>query len=290
MKRLSLVLFSAALLTSAAILAVWLGFGSQQNASAAAAAPGLVVMTRSYASPPNTPVNARAATHIESAAAGRWTAMARHYASVWTLRTAQASSGRWEAMARHSFAPARASAERWTALARRDAYTQAGASREVVMTRHYAPARASRPEQAAAERWNGIAARYNAPSLASAERWSALARHAASTQAGASREVAMTRSYAPTQVSRAELAAAERLNAMNSQYIASQTEAARWNALARHDAASQAQVFNIIPVTGGSGGSASDAVLPVQEMAALNAAEASAYHWNLMVRYYTNQP
>lgn len=147
--------------------------GSQQNADAAAAAPRLVVMTRSYASPPNTPVKARTATHIESASAGRWMAMAR-----------------------------------------RDAFTQ---------------------------------------------------------------------------VSRAELAAAERWIAMNSQYTSSQTEAARWNALARHDAASQAQVFNIIPVTGGAGGSASDAVLPVQEMAALSAADASAYHWNLMVRYYTNQ-
>lgn len=99
----------------------------------------------------------------------------------------------------------------------------------------------------------------------------------------------MARRDAFTQVSRAEMAAAERRIAMNSQYTYSQTEAARWNALARHDAASQAQVFNIIPVTGGAGGSASDAVLPVQEMAALSAADASAYHWNLMVRYYTNQ-
>jgi len=173
-----------------------------------------------------------------------------------------ASSGRLNAMARHYFA----------------------SSHVVATTRSYAPSRVARAEFASANRWDGMTRSYYAAALASSNRWNAMARH------NESHVVVMTRSYASSLGSRAELATAERLIAMNSHYIASQTEAARWNALARHDAASQAQVVKLIPVTGGSGGSASDSVLPVQERAAMSAADASAYHWNLMVRYYTNQP
>ena len=210
------------------------------------------------------------AINAAAASTDRWNAMVRYEGSALASpvesgvasHVESASTGRWNALARHYFAASRA-----------------------VMTRSYAPSSVARAEFASANRWDGMARKHYAAAQSSANRWNALARHDVASN------VVMTRSYASSLGSRAELATADRLSVMNSHYISSQTEAERWKALARHDASSQAQALKIIPVTGGSA-SAFEAVLsvPVQEMAAFSAADASAHHWNLMIQYYTNQP